>query len=186
MVIAFEGLDGCGKDTQIKLLSDYLNKIGKDNVVISSCSSPLLNSTIRGKLKDPKTDNRQLAALFIAEQYEHVKTIEEAVRENKIVILNRSMYSTIVYNSSSIKETEAIRQLSAPIHIDKVLFLDVSVSTALERLSYRQTDTELFENRDQLNRIYVSYCYFKKEFEVVDGEKPTLEVHNSIVQLMRL
>ena len=186
MIIAFEGIDGCGKDTQIKLLSDYLTKIGKDHVVINSCSSELLSKIIRSKLKDNNTDNRQLAALFIAEQYEHLKTINQALNDGKVVILNRSFYSTIVYNSGCIKETEAIKILSIPISIKYVIYLDVGVNTALNRLSSRDTERELFETKEQLERVYVGYCYFKKEFLIVDGERPTLDVHNNILQLIRL
>lgn len=186
MVIAFEGIDGCGKDTQIKLLSDYLTKTGKDHVVINSYSSELLSKIIRSKLKDDNTDNRQLAALFIAEQYEHLKTIQQALNDGKIVILNRSFYSTIVYNSGSIKETEAIKVLSIPVNIKHVLYLDVGVCTVLNRLYSRDTQRDIFETKEQLERVYDRYCYFKKNFLVVDGERPTLDVHNNILQLVRL
>ena len=183
MVIAFEGLDGSGKDTQIKLFTNYLESINKPYVVINSCSSWLLSKIIRDKLKDPNVNKKQLAGLFIAELHEHVDTIKIALNSGKLVILNRWIYSTMAYNSTSVKDIEAICELSvSDIKVDHIIYLNVDINTAMNRINSRDNVKEVYETPSHLTEVSGYYEYMKKmfKFEVVDGCKEPQLVANDI------
>ena len=173
MVIAFEGIDGCGKDTQIKLLSEYLTSKNIKNIIVNSCSSWILSKIIRDKLKC-SINKKQMAGLFIAELHEHTDHIKEAIKEGNVILLNRWIYSTMAYNSTSIKEMDAIRILSnTDITVDHVIYLDVPLQVALDRVSVRSEDKDVYENRENLTEVISYYNYMKKQlrFTVVDGNR---------------
>ncbi|MCB2173189.1 dTMP kinase, partial [archaeon] len=93
--IVFEGVDGGGKSTQIKLLTEYLQEKGYD---VEHHMEPthgqignLLWSYMRSKSRSftPETE----ALLFAADRIEHGKIIEEALNEGKVVISDRYLHS---------------------------------------------------------------------------------------------
>lgn len=188
MLIVFEGIDGCGKDTQIKLLAENYIVRGFNVKIINSCSSELLSKAIRTKLKQEEVNNKQMLCLFLAEAWELYDTIWQATREYDIVILNRWTYSTIAYNTKDKKERDIVKQLSPMLPIDKVIFLDITPGLALERVRNRDKVLEVFETSDNISLAYTNYrnilyddllasglCY------KIDASRDVYEVHLDIL-----
>lgn len=99
--ITFEGNDGCGKTTQINLVSDYLKSLGYDVLVSREPGGTYISEKIRNIILDP--DNRGMdpaceALLYAASRAQHVsEVIIPALDAGKVVISDRFVESSIVY-----------------------------------------------------------------------------------------
>ena len=101
LFISFEGIDGCGKSTQIDLLAKYFTKQKKNFVKTEEPGGTLGSNEIRKILLRENNFHWSVETetlLFMAARNDHVeKVIKPAIEDNKIVICDRFMDSTIVY-----------------------------------------------------------------------------------------
>ena len=100
-LISFEGTDGCGKSTQIKLLAEYLKKKGKEVVISREPGGCRIGEKIRKILLNAENSEiSPMCELFLYEaaraQHMH-EVIEPALEQGKIVILDRFIDSTFAY-----------------------------------------------------------------------------------------
>ena len=101
LFITFEGIDGCGKSTQIDLLAKYFTKLKKPIIKTEEPGGTAGANEIRKILL--RENNFQWsveteALLFMAARNDHVeKVIKPSIKDNKIVICDRFMDSTLVY-----------------------------------------------------------------------------------------
>lgn len=181
MVLVFEGIDGSGKDTQIDFFTKYLDTIDKKYEVINTLSSELISPVIRTKLKQEDVNDNQMAGLFIAELWEHYPKVRDAYDNYKTLILNRWWPSTIAYNSSSIANMKAIKDLLPNIPV-AIFYLEVSVETALARIQERNKDRDVYENEGKLRTVLSYYSMLKKyqNIDVFNGEEPPYMVAEKI------
>ncbi|SDH82802.1 dTMP kinase, partial [Halanaerobium congolense] len=88
--ITFEGIEGSGKTTQIRLLADYLQNKGYEVLVSREPGGTPLGEKIRNLLLDPQydfMDYRTEILLYAADRAQHVKEkIKPALGKGKIVI----------------------------------------------------------------------------------------------------
>ena len=101
LLISFEGTDGCGKSTQIRMLSEYLNKKGREVVVSREPGGCRVGEKIRKILLSAENSEiSPMCELFLYEaaraQHMH-EVIEPALEKGKIVILDRFIDSTFAY-----------------------------------------------------------------------------------------
>lgn len=101
LLISFEGTDGCGKSTQIKLLSEFLKKNGREVVVSREPGGCRVGEKIRKILLNAENSEiSPMCELFLYEaaraQHMH-EVIEPALESGKIVILDRFIDSTFAY-----------------------------------------------------------------------------------------
>ena len=101
LFIAFEGVEGAGKGTQVKLLEEYLRSLGHDVLVTREPGGTDLGEQLRAMLLDPQTgsvDARTEALLFAASRSQHVATvIRPALAAGRIVICDRYVDSSLAY-----------------------------------------------------------------------------------------
>ncbi|MEN9693480.1 MAG: hypothetical protein RLZZ330_1124, partial [Actinomycetota bacterium] len=98
--IAFEGGDGAGKSTQVKLLAASLQQLGQEVVVTREPGGSDVAEHIREVLLNPnhRIDGVTEALLFAAARADHVnKVIRPALQRNNIVISDRFVDSSIAY-----------------------------------------------------------------------------------------
>lgn len=101
--ITFEGVEGCGKTTQIKLLDKYLNSLGYSVVTTREPGGCRIADKIRTILLD--ADNRGLfplaeLLLYAAARAQHVcEVIIPALKSGSIVLCDRFTDATIAYQS---------------------------------------------------------------------------------------
>ncbi len=189
--IAFEGIDGSGKSTQIQLLKNRLEKRNiRCYITREPTDSPigsLIHQIMTGRVQ---SDNRVVAALFVADRLDHLLNPTDgiyAMVENGIsVISDRYYFSSYAYHSVDMPMDWVITANSQSAEILRpsvTVFIDVNPDVALERIAKTRFHPELFETRDRL--VAVREKYFEafeklKESEnilVVDGGKdvPVLE-----------
>lgn len=151
--ISFEGIDGCGKSTQIDLLSNYFNERKKPFIKTEEPGGTEGSNEIRKMLL--KQNNFEWSVetetlLFMAARNDHVeKVIKPAIKENKIVICDRFMDSTSVYQgmrSSNAKALSLSLFKLIGINPDITFLIDMDPEIALNRALSRKTDEDRFEN----------------------------------------
>ena len=100
MLISFEGMDKSGKTTQIKLLSDYLKSKNQEVVITREPGGTEVGEMIRKILLDIKNNifDRAELLLYLASRSQNTKeVIIPALKEGKIVICDRYIDSSVVY-----------------------------------------------------------------------------------------
>lgn len=174
--IAFEGIDGSGKSTQIGLLAERLKKEGVCCYTTMEPTNAPVGSLVRQVMTGRiRMDNKAIAALFAADRLDHllneVDGIASKIEEGTTVLTDRYYFSSYAYHSVDVPMEWVIRanEQSALILRPTVnLFIDVDPDTALERIARNRFHQELFEKKSRLVEVRENY---KKAFDLLAGEE---------------
>ena len=127
--IVFEGIDGAGKTTAALRFCDYLSSLGITNKYIKL-------PTTEGRKKvfeqDIEKDQYIIFNLFYDD---YIKAVEETQHSEQVIILDRSMLSSLAYQGCRDKSllTYMRNQLRLLQPVDLLVFLDISKKDAEER-----------------------------------------------------
>jgi len=160
MIISFEGIDGCGKSTQIALLTDELKSHNKMTVVLREPGGNKISEKIRELLLDNKNSSMRSETellLYISSRTQLVRDeIKKLLDDNYIVILDRFSDSTTAYQGYGRGlDLEIIRQLNyfatdnGRYMPDITFFLDMPVETAFSRMISRGEEINRMESSDK-------------------------------------
>ena len=199
MFIALEGIDGSGKSTQIEMLADYLKNQGRDVYLTREPSDLSIGKNIRKYLTgELKTDNRVIAALFVADRLEHILDDKEGLLKIKAdgrdIITDRYYFSSYAYQSVDMPMDWIINANSEAAKLlkpDATIFIDITPEQAMERINTNREETELFENAERLkatrDKYFEAFDKLKKSENViiVDGSGTPEEVHSRIVEAVK-
>ena len=194
--IAFEGIDGSGKSTQIQMLTNRIQREGIRCYQTCEPSSGPIGSLTRQILTGRiKTDNRVIAAMFAADRLDHllneVDGIVAKVEEGLAVITDRYYFSSYAYHSVDVPMDWVIKtneESAKVLRPDVTIFIDIDADTAMERITKNRFHTELFEKKSRLEKVRNNYL---KAFEllkdeenviIVDGTKSVEEIAEEIWQ----
>jgi dTMP kinase len=188
LFIVFEGIDGSGKDTHIKLLSEELRQQGHSVLETAEPSGNEVGALLRryqrksGKRLPAETE----ALLYTADRYEHVRNIvEPALKKGQIVLSNRYFYSTLAYQGAMGVDLDWIREMNrfAP-KPDAAILLDILPEFSLRRLKRRRTVFEQLENLRRVREIYVRLVK-GGELVRVDADRPKRVVQAELLGLVQ-
>lgn len=192
--IAFEGIDGCGKSTQVRLLTEYLKKKGIPcYATMEPTDSPvgsLIHQIMTGRIQ---MDNKVMAALFVADRLDHllnhVNGIAAKVREGTTVITDRYYFSSYAYQSVDMPMDWIIKaneQSSRILRPTVTVFIDTDPDVAMERIARNRFELELFEKKSRLIEVREKYLEaFEKlkdeeHVAVIDGNRSQQEIAEEI------
>jgi len=185
--IVIEGIDGAGKDTQIKKLVDFLENT--EVVKYPDPESPM-GKIIMDFLKkrfdfSPETQ----FLLYATDMLKDRQKIEKWVSEGKTVLFNRYIISTIAYQCSqwfSLEKAKNFIKLFDFPKPDVIFYLKIHPETAIKRKQKQKTGLDRFESKkDLLERVSDFYDKLEKEnflgkWIVIDGEKSPERVFEEI------
>ena len=170
--IVFEGTDGSGKSTQMKLLASYLASRGTEvyqtHEPTDSPFGALLHSCMTG---ETDADERAIAALFAADRLDHIENprygLRKKLEEGTTVLCDRYYFSSFAYNGGFVP-LEWVIALNRPamelMRPDMVVFIDIPAEDGMKRIS-RRSERERYESLERQRLIREKY------FEVFDRFK---------------
>ena len=176
MYIVFEGIDGAGKSTQIKMLKEWLEANGFRVETLVEPTESEIGDLIHEILQRPdaQTDRIQktLGLLFAADRMLIGDKLED---ESKIIISDRSFISSLAYQ----EPTDWIEILNTYAKKpDLLILLDLDAKTSVARTSGQDT----FENEEFLTGVRENYLKLAKNYtcEIVDATNGINKVSSDI------
>ena len=158
-LIVFEGLDGCGKTTQIARLAEALRQAGHDPVVTAEPTGGEFGRRIRAMARGgaPAVAPEEELRWFVEDRREHVaRCIAPALAAGRHVLTDRYFLSTVAYQGANgLDAASLLAQSEAEFPLpDLVLLLEIDVDAALARVHARANGIEgAFEARGRLERV---------------------------------
>lgn len=170
-LLAFEGIDGAGKSTQLTLLAETLRACGRDVVATREPTEGPFGTRIRKMARSGRAvAPEQELDWFMADRREHVDSvIEPALSRGAVVMTDRYFLSTAAYQGARGLGTEAIlRDAEARFPIpDVALIFELSVDVALGRVSARGGPAEpVFEDARFLERVRTEFAAIERPYVI--------------------
>ncbi len=198
--IAFEGIDGSGKSSQIILLKEKMEAMGHKVYTTFEPTDNKIGNIIRSILKgDEKADHVTIAALFAADRLHHILNEQDGIlkklSEGYIVLTDRYYFSSYAYHSVHVDMDWVIeinKKSADLLRPNLNIFIDVQPEIALKRIQEGRTEIDLFETIDMLGSVYKNYLIsFEKMKEVetikiVDGNHSREMIADNIFQEISL
>lgn len=191
--IAFEGIDGCGKTTQVELFAKKLEQMGEKVLITREPGSPHIGLKVRDfLLGHAKVDGRALELLFQADRAEHTAWVKRQLAAGYWVISDRSYVSGLAYALSwnhNISMLAPILNYSLHVRPGLVVYMSMSTEEAMQRVADKGSNTrEEARGPEVMERISSSFQDlifnelnpFKQEVRSIpaSGDKGT--VHNRV------
>ena len=162
--IVFEGIDGSGKSTQIKLLTQYLKEKGVNLYTTREpTDSPfgaLAHQCMTGRID---TDDKTIASVCVADRIDHIfnKTngLLQKINDGVSVISDRYYFSNYAYQGAYMPMEwliEANRFSAEALKPDVTIYIDVDSQTSAKRLLSRG-DKERYEEENTMFKIREKY-----------------------------
>jgi dTMP kinase len=156
LFITFEGIDGSGKSTQMRMLGERLRAAGKAMVENAEPGGTPIGMQIRRILLDAKNQELCPTAELLLYFASRAQAVDELVRpalaEGKVVLSDRWTDSTLVYQGCGrglgVDTVLALDRIACRgLKPDLTLIVDIDLETSLERARARNTITESSETR---------------------------------------
>jgi len=187
--IALEGLDGSGLSTQSMMLKEYLLKTGKKAVLTKEQTDNFIGGLIKSSLKEHiKTSSLTLQLMFVADRSHHLESeIEPAIKEGKIVISDRYLFSTLAFGSLDV-DIDFLKLINSKFRKPDLTFIiDCSPEVCLERISKERFHSEVYEEKNKLERVRKNYMSLKNYFPnvyIIDGNRSKEEVFEDVKKIV--
>lgn len=196
--ITFEGCDGCGKSTQLRLLSEYLEKQGIAHIFTREPGGGKISEAIRSILLDGKnsemTDECE-ALLYSASRVQHLADrVEPALKEGKLVVCDRYVDSSLAYQAYArglgVDFVTKINAFALENYLpDVTVFIDLSPADAFKRKHGADENDRLEQAGMSFHeKVYEGYKTLAREnpnrFAVVDGKKTPEEIFADVVKVL--
>ena len=188
-LIVFEGTDGTGKSTQLKLLAEALEKCGLSVISTFEPSDGKYGKQIRALFTSRDTISREEELdLFLADRKDHIDTlIAPALQAGKIVLCDRYYLSTIAYQGAAGLDPEYIleRNNFAPVP-DLALLFQAPIETGIQRITEGRGETlNDFEKEEYLQKVaeqfeQMQFPYIKR----INAARNIETIHRQVLDLV--
>lgn len=197
MLISFEGIDGCGKSTQIELLKEYLND---QNLVFSIFREPggtVISEKIRDLLLHDSDEMNSVTELLLFSAARSQLITEKVIpllKKGEIVILDRYYDSTTAYQgygrqSAALNSIKNLNRLASHQAVpDLTFYLKIEPDEAAKRTEKLDKDRMEREGSDFFSRVssgYDALAELEPRFITIDAKLEREEIHKKIVKEIR-
>lgn len=197
--ITFEGCDGSGKSTQLRLLSEYLTKAGIPHIFTREPGGGKISEAIREILLSGKnmemTDECE-ALLYAASRVQHLNDkVEPALSEGKLVICDRYVDSSLAYQAYARGlGVEFVSKINAfaleKYRPDVTVFIDLTPEAAFLR-KHGADENDRLEQAGMAfhKRVYEGYKAVAKaepdRVVCVDGNQTPNEIFEEVLRVLK-
>jgi len=185
LFITFEGIDGSGKSSQARLLSEHLEALGQNTLLTREPGGSQGAEEIRRLLVEGDPDRwspETEILLFTAARRDHLeKTIEPALASGRIVVSDRFADSTRVYQGAARADlrgvVDQLHNLMIGREPDLTFVIDMDPATALTRGLARQSGEDRFEElglvfQEKLREGFLALMQdFPDRCHLIDGNR---------------
>lgn len=192
LFITFEGADGCGKTTQIKLLDEYLRAEGCTTLLTREPGSKGLGVKLREILLnyDGEVSSKCESFLFLADRAQHVECIIKPALEDGIVVLcDRHIDSTVAYQGYGrgldLDEIHYLNNIATGgLKPDLTFVFDVDVETSQSRVGFEKDRMEV-AGREFFERVRKGFLEIAKSepqrVKVIDATQTIEEINKKVI-----
>lgn len=195
LFITFEGADGCGKTTQLRLLAEYLMKNGRDVVITREPGAKGLGEKVREILLnyDGVVSDRCESFLFLADRAQNIDVIvNPAVEAGQIVLGDRHIDSTVAYQGYGrgldIERINMLNNIATNSRKpDLTIVFDIDVETSQKRVGSEKDRMES-AGIEFHNRVRNGYLEIAKQepqrVKVIDASGDIEDIHNEVKRMI--
>lgn len=192
LFITFEGADGCGKTTQIKLLDEYLRSEGYKTLLTREPGSKGLGVKLREILLnyDGEVSPRCESFLFLADRAQHVDCIiKPALKEGVIVLCDRHTDSTVAYQGYGrgldLEQIHSLNNIATSgLKPDLTFVFDIDVETSQSRVG-KEKDRMESAGVEFFERVRQGFLEIAKSeperVKVIDSTQTIEEIHKQVI-----
>ena len=197
-LIALEGPDGSGKTTQIELLEKHLKKSGYEVVRTREPGGTEISEKIREIILDNDNSNMSYmceALLYAASRAQLVsEVIKPALCAGKIVICDRFVYSSMVYQGVGrglgMERIKSINEVALDgLEADLIFMITIPYEEGLKRKKMQQILDRLENSGSDFHKKvfegYLDICERYDKIEVIDGNRDVQQIHNDIMKIIK-
>ena len=195
MFVAFEGVDGAGKSTQVRLLGEHLERNGREVVICREPGGTSLGEELRRILLDPGSGDLQPEVevlLFMAARAQLCnKVIRPELEAGKVVISDRFLWSSVVYQGVvgglGVEEVLAIGRVATRGLLPELTFL-VDLDPAASHSGLDDGDRMESRGIEFQRRVRDGFLALSEEFKdsfiLIDGGASIEQVHQQVLDAL--
>jgi dTMP kinase len=199
--ITFEGIDGSGKSTQLRMLADVLRERGVDILITREPGGTPLGRRLREAFLETEETVAPMAELlsFAADRAQHVEfLIKPSIADGRVVISDRYADATFAYQGAGRGFTEeqvnsVIALATGGLKPDLTLFFDITVEEAIRRMSVRpeahakrnRMDEETAEFYGRVRESYLGIASREPErFKIIEAGRSVEAIHADVLEMV--
>ncbi len=196
LFVTFEGVDGCGKTTQMNLLAKYLKDNGHDVILTREPGAKGLGEKIREILLhyDGEVSSRAESFLFLADRAQHIdKIVNPAVEQGKIVLCDRHTDSTLAYQGYGrgvvLEQLKMLNNLATGQRKPDITFVfDIDIETSMSRVG-KEKDRMESAGIEFFEKVRKGYLEIAKQepdrVKVLDSTRSIDEISEDVIKYIR-
>ena len=196
--ISFEGIDGCGKTTQINLISKYLIDKDINNAIVREPGNTRISESIREILLDNNNNISKITEtlLFLSARSHLVNEVIKPEMNEKIILCDRYLDSTTAYqgygNEFNIDAIDEMNKFATDkLFPDLTIIFDIDPKTSFKRINKRSLDrmeTKGLEYFEKVRNGYLQIADLNQDrCKVIDcNRKEIMSIFNEVKELFKL
>jgi dTMP kinase len=199
--ITFEGIDGSGKSTQLRMLAGYLREAGCEVVLTREPGGTPVGNRLRAALLDAHEEVDPLTELlvFAADRAQHVRRVlRPAIAAGQVIISDRYADATVAYQGagrgfSPELIAEIVKLATEGLRPDLTVLFDLSVEESIARTSRRligkhlgdRLDAEASDFHVRVRNAYLELARAEPErMKIVETNRPAEETHKRVKEIV--